>query len=80
MVQEFNDFCFDSHKPGDTGIVYGESGSYAGYHVRYYVGEGKLYSTVIAENDLRNAAAEAWIEEAEAANPTKDGFGMKFVG
>ena len=80
MVQEFNDFCFDSHKPGDTGIVYGESGSYAGYHVMYYVGEGELCSTVIAESDLRNADAEAWMEEAEAANPTKDGFGMKFVG
>ena len=80
MVQEFNDFCFDSHKPGDTGIVYGESASYAGYHVMYYVGEGELYSTVIAESDLRNADAEAWMEEAEAANPTKDGFGMKFVG
>ena len=80
MVQEFNDFCFDSHKPGDTDIVYGESGSYAGYHVMYYVGEGKPYSTVIAESDLRNAAAEAWLEEAEAANPAKDGFGMKFVG
>ena len=80
MVQEFNDFCFDSHKPGDTGIVYGESGSYAGYHVMYYVGEGELNSTVIAENDLRNADAEAWVEEAEAANPTKDGFGLKFVG
>jgi len=80
MVQEFNDFCFDSHKPGDTDIVYGESGSYAGYHVMYYVGEGKPYSTVIAESDLRNADAEAWLEEAEAANPAKDGFGMKFVG
>ena len=31
MVQEFNDFCFGGHKPGDTAIVYGESGSYAGY-------------------------------------------------
>lgn len=80
MVEEFDAFCFDGHKPGDTGIVYGESGSYAGYHVMYYVGEGDQYSTVIAENDLRNADVEAWMEEAEAANPTKDGFGMKFVG
>ena len=29
MVQEFNDFCFADHKAGDTGIVYGESSSYA---------------------------------------------------
>ena len=80
MVQEFNDFCFGSHKPGDTGIVYGESGSYAGYHVMYFVGEGEQYSKVIAENDLRNADVEAWIEAAEEAAPSKEGFGMKFVG
>lgn len=80
MVQEFNDFCFAEHKPGDTGIVYGESTSYAGYHVMYYVGEGDLYSSVMADSDLRNADAEAWVEAAEEANPTKEGFGMKFVG
>ena len=43
MVPEFDAFCFDeSRQPGDTGIVYGESGSYAGYHVMYFVGEGNL--------------------------------------
>ncbi len=43
MVEEFDSFCFDeSRKPGDTGIVYGESGNYAGYHVMYFVGEGNL--------------------------------------
>ncbi len=80
MVQEFNDFCFAGHKSGDTGIVYGESGSYAGYHVMYYVGEGEVYSLHLAEDALRADAVNAWVEEAEAANPTKDGFGMKFVG
>ncbi|MCR5135714.1 MAG: peptidylprolyl isomerase, partial [Oscillospiraceae bacterium] len=49
MVPEFNDFCFGGHEPGDTGIVYGESGSYAGYHVIYYVGDGQLYSDYLAE-------------------------------
>ena len=80
MVEEFDAFCFDSHKPGDTGIVYGESGSYAGYHVMYYVGEGMRYCDYIADSDLRNTDAEAWIEAAAEANPSKDGFGMKFVG
>ena len=80
MVEEFDAFCFDSHKPGDTGIVYGESGSYAGYHVMYYVGEGMRYCDYIADSDLRNSDAEAWIETAEEANPAKEGFGMKFVG
>ena len=80
MVQEFNDFCFAGHKSGDTGIVYGESGSYAGYHVMYYVGDGEVYSLHLAEDALRDEDVSAWMEEAEAANPTKDGFGMKFVG
>ena len=80
MVEEFDAFCFADHQSGDTGIVYGESGSYAGYHVMYYVGEGMLYSDYLADTELRNDAASAWIEEREAANPTKEGFGMKFVG
>ena len=80
MVEEFDAFCFADHKAGDTGIVYGESGSYAGYHVMYYVGEGDLYSNVIAETELRNNDANEWMETQEAANPSKDGFGMKFVG
>ena len=80
MVEEFDAFCFGDHKSGDTAIVYGESGSYAGYHVMYYVGEGMLYSDYIADTELRNEAATAWVEEREAANPTKEGFGMKFVG
>lgn len=80
MVREFNDFCFAEHKVGDTGIVYGESGSYAGYHVMYYAGEGELYSNVLAENELRSEDVSAWMEAAEAANPTKEGFGIKLVG
>ncbi len=80
MVDEFDAFCFAGHKPGDTGIVYGESGSYAGYHVMYFVGEGGLYSSVLAENDLRSSDVSAWLTEKEDALPTKEGFGMKFVG
>lgn len=43
MVQEFNDFCFDaSRQAGDTGIVYGNNGSYAGYHIMYFSGAGDI--------------------------------------
>ena len=80
MVQEFNDFCFAPHTKGDTAIVYGESGSYAGYHVMYYVGEGELYSNTIAEHDLRSADAETWLKELTDSYTTGEGFGMKFVG
>ncbi len=56
MVQEFNDFCFAGHEKGDTGIVYGESGTYSGYHLIYFVGEtGLLYSRQLAEEELRSA-------------------------
>ena len=44
------------------------------------MGEGEVYSLHLAEDALRADAVNAWVEEAEAANPTKDGFGMKFVG
>ena len=80
MVAEFNDFCFGGHKPGDTGIVYGESGSYAGYHVIYYVGEGALYSDYIAETDLKNEAMESWTDGLTEACEVTEGFGFRFVG
>ena len=80
MVAEFNDFCFAPHSKGDTAIVYGESGSYAGYHVMYYVGEGELYSNTLAEQSLRSADAETWLSELTGSYTTGEGFGMKFVG
>ena len=80
MVQEFNDFCFGDHKPGDTGIVYGESGSYAGYHVIYYVGEGQLYSDYLAESELRSDAMNSWMSGLTEACELTEGFGFRFVG
>ena len=67
MVPEFNDFCFADHQPGDTAIVYGESSSYAGYHLIYFVsGDGELYSRTVAKNDMSskayNEAVEALLE------------------
>ena len=57
MVQEFNDFCFAEHESGDTGIVYGESSSYAGYHLIYFVNaDGELYSRVMADQEMRSEA------------------------
>ena len=80
MVQEFNDFCFGGHKPGDTAIVYGESGSYAGYHVIYYVGEGELYSNYIAKTDLQSEEMSNWTGELNDACTVTEGFGFRFVG
>lgn len=63
MVPEFNDFCFaDGRKAGDTGIVEGDNGSYHGYHLIYFSGEGELYSSVLAKSDLVDAATHEWMD------------------
>ncbi len=81
MVTEFNDFCFDeSRQPGDTGIVYGESSNYKGYHVVYFVGDDVPYWQVQAENALRSADTEAWQTGLlDAATVTQEA-GMKNLG
>ena len=57
MVPEFNDFCFGERKPGDYAIVYGESASYTGYHLVYFVGEdADVYSRTLADDELRTNA------------------------
>jgi len=80
MVEQFDEFCFTGHKPGDTGIVYGESAGYAGYHVMYYVGEGENYRDYIARNDMQTEAVSTWLSEKVAGYGTSTGFGLKFVG
>lgn len=80
MVEEFDKFCFEGHKAGDTAIVYGDNGAYAGYHIMYYVGEGELYSGILAKNDLMNADMTEWFEALVAACPMENGFGLKLVG
>ena len=71
MVEQFDAFCFGGHKKGDIDIVYGESSSYAGYHLVYFVGEdAEPYSRTLADNDLRteayNNAVDALVEGLSA--------------
>ena len=80
MVEEFDAFCFAGHESGTTGIVYGESASYAGYHVMYYVGEGELYSNVIARDELVNTAMTEWLAELVKNYEAKEGYFMRLVG
>lgn len=81
MVEEFDEFCFAGHKPGDTAIVYGEaSGSYAGYHVMYYVGEGQLCRDAIADEDLRAADLQTWLDGLMGSYEAVQGFWCKLVG
>lgn len=81
MVEEFDAFCFEEgRKSGDTAIVYGETASYAGYHVMYYVGEGELYSNAIAEADLKNTALNEWLTALTENYSISTAFGLKLVG
>lgn len=91
MVAEFDAFCFDSHQPGDTGIVYGENANYAGYHVIYFVGEDGLYSDYLADYGiahegytadlgLREVAYSDWHEELLSPYSAKRNFSLKFAG
>ena len=81
MVTEFNDWCFDaSRQSGDTGIVYGESSNYKGYHVIYFVGDDVPYWQVQAENALRNTDTEAWLDGLLDSAEVVQEAGMKHVG
>ena len=80
MVEEFDAFCFAKHKSGDTGIVYGEvAGSYAGYHVMYYVGEGENCADYIARTELANADSQAWLEELVSGYEAIEKFWIKLA-
>ncbi|MDO5444427.1 MAG: peptidylprolyl isomerase [Eubacteriales bacterium] len=60
MVEEFDAFCFDeARQPGDTAIVYGTNGAYAGYHVMYFVGD----NTDASYNEVANAKINEWFEQ-----------------
>lgn len=64
MVEEFDRFCFEDHAYGDTAIVYGEAeGSYAGYHVMFYVGSEPARDAS-ARDALRNQALDDWFAQA----------------
>ena len=80
MVQEFNDFCFGGHKSGDVGVVYGESSGYAGYHLVYFVGEGDLYSSVIARSALSEADVDDFLASLTEGLEPKLGYWAKLVG
>lgn len=62
MVDTFDEFCFAGHTHGDTGIVTANSGSYAGAHIIYYVGEGELYSNYIARTEKLSDDTSAWYD------------------
>lgn len=82
MVTEFNDFCFEEHEPGDYAIVYGETSSYAGYHLVYFVGEGRSYALSQAESTLRSTDYSTALEAltADVTATEKSGWRLVMAG
>ena len=62
MVSDINDYLFSDRTPGDTTII-DYSGNYTGTHIVYFVGYGDIYSTYLADSDLRGTATEEWLAD-----------------
>ena len=70
MVANFEDWCYDAHKAGDTGIVESEYG----YHIMYFVGDSDLtYRDYLITNELKSADMTAWYSALMDAVATSDG-------
>ena len=78
MVEPFETWCFDSsRKSGDTGIVETDYG----FHVMYFVETNPLeYWKVDAQNDLRTADFNEWINTLTENIESEELGGMKYVG
>ncbi len=80
MVEEFNDFLFNQGSvPGDSAVVYGNNGGYAGYHVVYFESVGDLFSTRLADSAMRAEAYDAEIGAIAKNYEIVPGSGLKFV-
>ena len=76
-VEEFDAFCFaEGRQPGDTEIVYGTNGAYAGYHVMYFVGENvEAARTELAEDRLNEWYAGLVTDESFEKGEFYDSIG-----
>ncbi len=79
MVEEFDAFCFAGHEPGDTAIVYGSNGQYAGYHIMYYVSDGPIYADFIAESVLRNEDFTNFVLDLSEPYTAEKKFAFRFT-
>ena len=80
MVTNINDFLFnETHSVGDTAVVLGESGSYLGWHLVYFAGDGPRYRDYLAENGKRNEDYAAWEAQLLAGYEVSEGNGREYV-
>lgn len=81
MVEEFDAFCFeDGRKAGDTGVVYGESAAYAGYHVMYFSGKADPANNETGRQNLLSEKCAEWLEELASAVEVTYEDAYEFVG
>lgn len=81
MVTEIDTFLFEEgRKAGDTAILHGNNGSYDGYHLVYFVGEGQLYGLTMAETQMVNEAYTAWEEGLLEGMTTETAYGYRLIG
>ena len=75
MVSEFEDWCFDNRKTGDTGLV---ETTY-GVHILFYVSDSETnYRDYMINRDLVNAATSEWYEALVDAMTVTDG-NVKYI-
>ena len=81
MVSEIDAFLFtEGRKTGDTAIVHGNNGSYDGYHLVFFAGEGESYHLALAENAMLNEDYTAWEENVLAQYTVTESFGARLIG
>jgi len=79
-VPEFTEFALGDHNYGDTAIVFGESSSYAGYHVMFYIGKGAVYSNYIADTLLKNDATDSWFNALTETYTSETTGWLRYAG
>ena len=81
MVKGIDTFLFaEGRKVGDTAVVHGNNGSYDGYHLVYFAGEGDSYHLALAGNAKMEDDYKTWEESVLAKYTVEEAFGKRFIG
>jgi len=80
MVDGIDSFLFaEGRAVGDTTVVEGSNGSYRGWHLVYYVGEGRNARLALAETPLHDSEQQAWLEDLISGYTLSTGSGLRYV-
>ena len=80
MVDSIDSFLFaEGRAVGDTTVVEGSNGSYRGWHLVYYVGEGRNARLALAETPLHDSEQQAWLEDLISGYTLSTGSGLRYV-